>query len=254
MDSVGIGELPDAAAYGDQGSNTIGNIATRVPLKVPTLRALGLGRVASIGAADAAPQNGTIRPAAVGRMAEASAGKDSVTGHWEMMGIVLDRAFPTFPDGFPSDVIAGCSAADRPRRPWQQSGVGNDDHRRARRRAHADRLAHRLHVSRQRVPDRRPRRDRACIRALSCVRDRLQYRRRRARRRPRDRAPLRRSSRVVHAHDESARLCAAASPARLFSTSRRQHRCRWLQSGRSKILCRARDHEARFTPRATMRG
>jgi len=101
MDSVGIGELPDAAAYGDQGSDTLGNIAKRIPLKLPTLRALGLGRVARIGG-EAPPS----RPrAAVGRMAEASAGKDSVTGHWEMMGIVLDRAFPVFPDGFSSDVI-----------------------------------------------------------------------------------------------------------------------------------------------------
>jgi phosphopentomutase len=101
MDSVGIGELPDAAAYGDQGSNTLGHIAERVPLAVPALRSLGLDRVASIGGA-AAP---SIR-GACGRMAEASAGKDSVTGHWEMMGIVLDRPFPVFPDGFSGDVIA----------------------------------------------------------------------------------------------------------------------------------------------------
>src|SRR5437867_3991607 len=101
MDSVGIGELPDASAYGDQGSNTLGNIARRVPLQVPTLRALGLGRIASIGGAPApaAPN------AAVGRMAEASAGKDSVTGHWEMMGIVLDRPFPVFPNGFSTGLL-----------------------------------------------------------------------------------------------------------------------------------------------------
>jgi phosphopentomutase len=102
LDSVGIGELPDAAAYGDQGSNTLGNIARRTPLAIPTLRALGLGRVASLGGETAALQS----RAAVGRMAEASAGKDSVTGHWEMMGIVLDRPFPVFPHGFPPDVIA----------------------------------------------------------------------------------------------------------------------------------------------------
>jgi len=101
MDSVGIGELPDAATYGDQGSNTVGNIAKQVPLKVPTLRSLGLGRLVALGGdpAPAAPR------AAVGRMAEASAGKDSVTGHWEMMGIVLDRAFPTFPNGFSRQII-----------------------------------------------------------------------------------------------------------------------------------------------------
>jgi phosphopentomutase len=105
MDSVGIGELPDASSYGDQGSNTLGNIARRVPLRIPTLRALGLGRVAELGRAVPPPPTPAVKPAAVGRMAEASAGKDSVTGHWEMMGIVLERAFPTFPNGFSADVI-----------------------------------------------------------------------------------------------------------------------------------------------------
>jgi phosphopentomutase len=100
MDSVGIGELPDASAYGDEGSNTIGNIAKQIPLRVPTLRSLGLDRLVSIGGKP------SDRPtAARGKMAEASAGKDSVTGHWEMMGIVLDRAFPTFPKGFSPDII-----------------------------------------------------------------------------------------------------------------------------------------------------
>ena len=101
MDSVGIGEMPDADAYGDRGSNTLGNIARRVPLRVPTLRALGLDRLVALGGS---PPNGDAR-AAIGRMAEASAGKDSVTGHWEMMGVVLDRPFPTFSHGFPQDVI-----------------------------------------------------------------------------------------------------------------------------------------------------
>jgi phosphopentomutase len=117
MDSVGIGELPDAAAYGDQGSDTVGNIAKRIPLAVPTLRRLGFDRVANIGplphlVSDACltrvrqvPDTGGTPMGAYGRMAEASAGKDSVTGHWEMMGIVLDRAFPTFPDGFPADIV-----------------------------------------------------------------------------------------------------------------------------------------------------
>ncbi len=101
MDSVGIGELPDADAYGDRGSNTLGNIARAVALRVPTLRMLGLDRLVALGGAP--PSNGPR--AAIGRMAEASAGKDSVTGHWEMMGIVLDRAFPTFPLGFSAGII-----------------------------------------------------------------------------------------------------------------------------------------------------
>jgi phosphopentomutase len=100
IDSVGIGELPDAAAYGDEGSNTVGNIAAQVALSVPNLRALGLGRLVRLD--DAAPASSR---GACGRMAEASPGKDSVTGHWEMAGVVLDRAFPTFPHGFPADLI-----------------------------------------------------------------------------------------------------------------------------------------------------
>ena len=99
MDSVGAGELPDAGTYGDEGSDTLGNIAAAVGLRVPTLRSLGLREVAKIGGSP-------VRPiGAVGRMAEASPGKDSVTGHWEIAGIVLDRPFPTFPSGFPADVI-----------------------------------------------------------------------------------------------------------------------------------------------------
>jgi phosphopentomutase len=100
VDSMGIGELPDAAAYGDQGSNTLGNIAKQVPLRLPAMRSLGLGHVVSIGSGPSDVRG------AYGRLAEASPGKDSVTGHWEMMGIVLDRAFPTFPDGFTPELIA----------------------------------------------------------------------------------------------------------------------------------------------------
>ncbi|HUF47819.1 MAG TPA: phosphopentomutase [Vicinamibacterales bacterium] len=100
LDSVGVGALPDAAAYGDESSDTVGQIAAAVGLVVPTLRALGLARVARLG--DPRP----LPLGAAGRMAEASAGKDSVTGHWELFGVVLDRPFPTFPHGFPPDVIA----------------------------------------------------------------------------------------------------------------------------------------------------
>lgn len=101
LDSVGAGALPDAARYGDTGSDTLGNIARQIPLRVPHLRSLGLARVSAINAAHPEP-----RPTgAYGRMREASPGKDSVTGHWELMGLVLDRPFPVFPDGFPPDVI-----------------------------------------------------------------------------------------------------------------------------------------------------
>ena len=101
LDSVGIGELPDAALYQDEGSNTVGNIAAHVRLNVPNLAALGLSRLVDLKhIPPAASPTG-----AYGRMAERSKGKDSVTGHWELMGIVLDRAFPTFPNGFPAELI-----------------------------------------------------------------------------------------------------------------------------------------------------
>jgi len=101
LDSVGIGELPDAAVYGDEGSDTLGHIAGLVPLNLPALVSLGLGRLVPLASGASARPRG-----AWGRMAEASAGKDSVTGHWEMMGLVLDRPFPVFPRGFPQDLIA----------------------------------------------------------------------------------------------------------------------------------------------------
>jgi phosphopentomutase len=101
LDSVGIGELPDAARYGDEGSDTLGNIARDVDLSLPNLAALGLGNIRPLRGVPPADS-----PAAsYGRMAEASPGKDSVTGHWEIAGVVLDTPFPTFPGGFPPDVI-----------------------------------------------------------------------------------------------------------------------------------------------------
>ncbi len=101
LDSLGVGELPDAARYGDQGSNTLGNIAARVTLQIPELARLGVSRILPLPGVPAAPD-----PAgAFGRMAEKAPGKDSVTGHWELMGLVLDKPFPVFPDGFPPQII-----------------------------------------------------------------------------------------------------------------------------------------------------
>ena len=101
LDSVGIGELPDAPLYEDQGSNTLGNIAAQVALNIPTLAAMGLSRLVTLNGIPP----GAAPTAAYGRLAEQSAGKDSVTGHWELMGVILDQAFPTFPNGFPADLI-----------------------------------------------------------------------------------------------------------------------------------------------------
>jgi phosphopentomutase len=107
LDSVGVGELPDARTYSDEGSDTLGNIARQVPLAIPTLRALGIEQVSSI---PRLPTTG--RPiGAFGRMAEQSPGKDSVTGHWELMGLVMDRPFPVFPHGFPRELMDAFEAA-----------------------------------------------------------------------------------------------------------------------------------------------
>ncbi|SHK05857.1 phosphopentomutase [Desulforamulus aeronauticus] len=103
LDSVGIGELPDAAAYGDAGSNTLANVAKAVQgLKLPNLGRLGLGNIHTIDgvAAVELPQG------AYGKMAEKSQGKDTTTGHWEMAGIILEKPFRTYPKGFPPELIS----------------------------------------------------------------------------------------------------------------------------------------------------
>ncbi len=102
LDSVGIGELPDAADYGDVGRTTLGHIAQSRPLKLPTLVRLGLANIAPL--AHLTPVASPI--GAYGKGVTHSPGKDTTTGHWEMAGIWLDQAFPTYPHGFPREVIA----------------------------------------------------------------------------------------------------------------------------------------------------
>jgi phosphopentomutase len=102
LDGVGIGAAPDADHYGDVGSDTLGNLARALGgLSLPNLAAAGLGNVAPLeGVAPAAPALG-----AWGKMRPASAGKDSTTGHWEIAGLHLPRPFPTYPDGFPTELL-----------------------------------------------------------------------------------------------------------------------------------------------------
>src|ERR671933_661067 len=102
LDAVGAGALPDADAYGDEGPDTLGNVARAVGgLALPTLEALGLGNIEPLEGC--APQPGA--PAIAGRLVERSKGKDTTTGHWELMGVVTPQAMPTYPFGFPDDVI-----------------------------------------------------------------------------------------------------------------------------------------------------
>jgi phosphopentomutase len=102
LDAVGAGALPDASDYGDEGSDTLGNVAKAVGgLDLPNLEALGLGNVEPLQGCP--PQPGA--PAVAGRLLERSKGKDTTTGHWELMGVVTPQAMPTYPHGFPHDVI-----------------------------------------------------------------------------------------------------------------------------------------------------
>lgn len=102
LDGTGIGALPDADRYGDEGSNTLVHLAEAVGgLKLPNLQRLGLGNISMIKGVPS-----VARPAAAwGKMAERSPGKDTTTGHWELAGLILDRSFPVYPHGFPSEVI-----------------------------------------------------------------------------------------------------------------------------------------------------
>jgi phosphopentomutase len=101
-DSWGVGDAPDADRYGDEGSNTLANTARAVGgLTVPNLEAMGLGLLTDIEGVGRAATPGTAH----GRATERSAGKDTTTGHWEMMGIQLDEPFPLYPDGFPAEII-----------------------------------------------------------------------------------------------------------------------------------------------------
>jgi phosphopentomutase len=101
-DSFGVGDAPDAAAYGDEGSNTLANTARAVGgIEAPNLADLGLGHLADIPGVPPRSRPGSAR----GRLTERSAGKDTTTGHWELSGIVLHEPFPLYPNGFPREVI-----------------------------------------------------------------------------------------------------------------------------------------------------
>jgi len=101
-DSFGVGDAPDAAAYGDEGTDTIANTAAVVGgIEAPNLGALGLGMLTDVRGVEPRAEPGTAH----GRLTERSAGKDTTTGHWEMCGIVLERPFPLYPHGFPLEII-----------------------------------------------------------------------------------------------------------------------------------------------------
>ena len=106
LDSVGAGALPDAALYGDLGANTLGHIIEQAHPALPNMEKMGLGLIPNVGGNVPAEGAG-----AYGRAAEVSAGKDTTTGHWEITGLKLEKAFPTYPDGFPAEVIGAYEKA-----------------------------------------------------------------------------------------------------------------------------------------------
>lgn len=100
LDAVGAGELPDAADYGDVGTNTLGHVIAACDPKLPNMASLGLGKIPGTGYRWDGPVKGVW-----GRAAERSKGKDTTSGHWEIAGVRVEKAFPTFPDGFPASFI-----------------------------------------------------------------------------------------------------------------------------------------------------
>ena len=102
LDSVGIGELPDAELYGDKGSNTLGNIAKNVKgFLIPNLEALGIGSIEGVENLIKCENPEGI----YGRCSELSKGKDTITGHWEMAGVILETPLQTYPNGFPKEIM-----------------------------------------------------------------------------------------------------------------------------------------------------
>jgi len=101
MDGLGIGEATDAEEYGDKGSNTLGHIAQTIELRIPVLESLGIGNLGEFRGIKRNIEHLSI----IARLEEVSKGKDTITGHWEMMGLVLEKAFPTYPQGFPPEII-----------------------------------------------------------------------------------------------------------------------------------------------------
>lgn len=101
LDSAGIGEMPDAADWGDKGSDTLGHILESREVHLPNLQGYGLGNIRPLAGVPPVP----APRGSYGRCALRSNGKDTTTGHWEMAGIILDKAFPTYPEGFPAEII-----------------------------------------------------------------------------------------------------------------------------------------------------
>ncbi len=217
IDACGAGELPDAADYGDAGSNTLRHLAEAVGgLRLPTLQRLGLGSIMEIpGVAPAE------HPAVHGRVGAQGPGKESVTGHWELMGAIPGDPAADVPGGVPRRRRRRAGAGDRPHVPVQHALQRHRGHRGVRGGAPADRRAHPLHVTGLRPADRRAHERAGRGRARRGVPHRPRCDGRRARGRARDRAAVRGRAGHVAAHGGPQGPLATAADAVL---PRRPHR------------------------------
>ncbi len=212
LDAVGAGELPDAGQYGDEGSDTLGNVARAVGgLDLPSLEALGLGNVEPLEGCP--PQPGA--PAVAGRLIERSKGKDTTTGHWELMGVVTAQAFPTYPHGFPHDVIDPFMHRTGRGVLGNKAASGTEIIQELGEEHQRDGQVDRLHVGRLRLPDRRPRGHGPARGALRRLPRRARDPHRQARRRPRHRAAVHGRAGQLRPDAEPPRLLARAAPAEL---------------------------------------
>jgi phosphopentomutase len=118
LDGCGAGELPDAAQYGDEGSDTLGHVLRQTGVELPNMAALGLGEIVGL------PLGAPREDATYGRLLGSGAGKDTTTGHWSMMGVVLHEPFPTYPEGFPDEVIEPFEQAIGRRVLWNRPASG----------------------------------------------------------------------------------------------------------------------------------
>ena len=187
LDGVGAGELPDADKYGDVGSNTLAHTAQAVGgLNLPNMGRLGLGHVTAIEGVppDPAPLG------CWGKMREASPGKDTITGHWEMAGVILSHPFPTYPNGFPSRDHPGVRAGDWDANIGQSGGVRHGHHSGAGSGTRPHGVSHRVHVGGQRVSNRHARAGDPYRAAVRNLRDRPQSACRPPRGRARDLPPV----------------------------------------------------------------
>ena len=215
-DGLGVGTAPDAALFGDEGKKTLQHVLRDGKPHLPNLTRLGLLHTMYADAPAGLP----APTGAFGRLAEASAGKDTTTGHWELMGLTLDVAFPLYPDGFPPEVVEPFERAIERKVLWNKPASGTtileqlgDEHVRTG-------PAHPLHLRRLRLPDRRARGRRPDRDVVRVVPGGARDPEAPAPGRPRHRPALRGGERKVPAHAPAKGLHRSAVAARRFSTAR----------------------------------